>query len=246
MELEDAVATTEAQIYELERRLYQERAEVTDILARLENLDSAIEQVELQIPPSQDAADEDATPVKLTQVLMHAQRMFHQLHGGDLPAEINGRIVACLTYLDNIGANLDKERREREAQVASDARYAQTLAESDARAQTYEDEDVDATGEGDFIEQRTRGRAKKGKGYGKAWRRETTQSPTGGPCGSGPDIGPLATLWRTPPPPPPPLLSVVGSLVRRQNRGGPLTAGDRPGGRRESALQPSQELGKRA
>ena len=205
IERENAVAVTEEEIYNMECRLHDERAAVADINARLGKLDAAIEQVELQIPPAGDVDEEaNTTPHKLTQVLMHSQRMMHQLHGGDLPAEVNGHIQACLTWLDNVGATFDQQRREREAQVASDARMARAMAEKDAQEHAYEEEDVDATGEGDFTEVRNRGRAKKGKGNGKGWRREPMQSPTGQRCGGGLDMGPLATLGRMPPTPPPP------------------------------------------
>ncbi len=240
IERENAVAATEEEIYNMECRLHDERAAVADVIGRLETLDTAIEQVELQIPPAQDAVE--VTPQRLTQHLMQYQQMLYQLHGGDLPVEVNAYVQGCLTYLDNQGAAFDRARREREAQVANDARMARAMAEKEAQ-ENIEEEDVDATGEGDFTEVQSRGRAKKGKGNGKGWKRESTRSLTGQRSGWGPDVGPLATLGRVPPIPPPPLLSVVGSPVRRLNRGGPeWTAGARPGGSREAALQLSQAL----
>ena len=209
IERENAVAVTEQEIYDMERRLHDERAEVADIRTRLEKLDADIEQVELQIPPARDAdADEAATPRphKLTEFLMKSEKMLNQLHGGDFPAELHGHITASLTWLNNVGTYFDQQRREREAQVASDARLAKAIAEKEAQKHDYEEEDVDATGDGDFTEVLHRGRAKKGKGNakGKGWRRETTRSPTGQRCGGGADIGPLATMGLMPPPPPPP------------------------------------------
>ncbi len=236
---ENAVAITEEEIYTLECRLHDERAAVTDVTARLETLDYVIEQVELQIPP-EGGEEPEATPRRLTQELMQVQRTMLQLQGGDLPAEVNASILGCLHLLDNQGVALDRGRREREAQIASDARLARALAEKEAQERaTTDDDDVDATGEGDFIEQRSRGRAKKGKGLGKGWTREATSSPAGQQYGRGPDIGPLATLGRMPPtPPPPPPVSAQESRAASEPRGRGLERRRSP--RRQQAGTPAQ------
>ena len=204
--LEDKVATTEDEIYELERRLYEERGEVTDVLARLEKLDSDIEQVELQIPPGADApAAAEPTPRALTLQLMNTQRMMNQLHGDNIPPEINAHVQAALTWLDQAGAAFDRARREREAQVDSDEKMARAMAEQEAKENSRESEDVDATGDGDTWEVACRGRPKKGKSSGKGWHRQPIPSPTLAPYGGGLD-GPSDARGRQllPPPPPPP------------------------------------------
>ena len=204
-EKERAVEETQENIYDLECRLHHERDEVVGVQARLETLDHVIEQVELQIPPDAGEKEGGVAPMALTQLLMHVQRSLIQLQGGDLPADVHANMQTCLRVLDSYGMALDRSRREREAQVASDARLAKALAEKEAQERaTVEDEDVDVTGEGDYIGVQSRGKAKKGKGLGKGWTREGMASPTEQQSGSGPDIGPLATLGRVPPIPPPP------------------------------------------
>ena len=238
VERENAVAVTEEEIYNLERRLHDERAAIADVISRLETLDYVIEQVELQIPPEQ-GADTEATPQRLTQQLMQVQQTLLQLQGGYLPAEVNATVMGCLTLLDNQGAALDRDRREREAQVASDARLAKALAEKEAQERANEEEDVDATGEGDSTEVSSRGRAKKGKGLGKGWTREAPGSPTRQQSGRGPDIGPLATLGRVPPiPPPPPPVSGPESRAASEPRGRGLERRRSP--RRQQAGTPAQ------
>ena len=208
LERQEAVDKTEQEIYALECRLHDERADVTDVLSRLEVLDASIDQVELLIPPAAEAGgpSSEAGPPRLqafTQHLMQAQMMLTQLHGGDLPTEFNGNVQGVLTWLDQCGGALDRGRRDKEAQVASDEKMAQAIAAQEAKEQSTE-ADVNATGEHDFTEVGARGRAKKGKSSGKGWSREHMPSPTVPTCGSGPDIGPLATLGRQPLPPPPP------------------------------------------
>jgi hypothetical protein len=203
-EQERAVAKTEQQVYDLECRLHQERDEVVGIQARLESLDRVIEQVELELPPEGWAQEAEVTPKGVTQQLMQVQRSLIQLQGGDLPGDVFANMQYCLRVLDSYGEALDRDRREREAQEAADARLARALAEKEAREQAAtEDADVDLTGEDDFTEVINRGRAKKGKGHGKGWTRGDIGSPTVQQSGRGPDIGPLATLGRIPPPPPP-------------------------------------------
>ena len=101
--------------------------------------------------------------------------------------------------------------------MAADAAMARAV-DQEERNQLQE-EDVDATGEGDWIEAQSGRKAKKGKG--KAWQtpKTPTKSSTEMPFLRADEIGPLATASRVLPPPPPPAAGARAASEPRRGRG---------------------------